>query len=229
MDTILSFHDLSVSPELHHDVGLEGANLRLGPGQVALVKLERHRPRAPVADAAQGLVEPTAGEVRFLGESWAQMSASRVADMRGRIGRSFVDGGWVSNLNIDENITLAQRHHTRRSVSDILADAETIGRRLGLDALPTVRPALLRRSELRRCSLVRAFLGQPDLVLLENPLAGIDSGVLAGLLDLVRQAQQRGAAILWTSDDGDLLTSAGLKPSCRLSMSGNRLLDTDSE
>jgi phospholipid/cholesterol/gamma-HCH transport system ATP-binding protein len=68
---------------------------------------------------------------------------------------------------------------------------------------------------------VRAFLGAPILILLENPTGGIYADVIAPLIDTVREARQRGAAVLWTTNELEVWSNPGLCATARWRMLGS--------
>jgi len=198
---ILRFHDVTIAADYEHESGISSLNLSLAPGALAVVLLEKEQVRIPLADAAEGLVSPMQGTVTFLGEDWQMMAANRAAAQRGKIGRVFEGESWLSGLNVDQNITLAQRHHTRRPVQEIEQEATHLCRVFGLAGLPRGRPSNARWQDLQKAACVRALLGTPILILLENPTAGIYADVIAPLINTVREARERGAAILWTTNE----------------------------
>src|SRR6266850_7792254 len=107
---ILKFDDVTIASSPHYETEMWNVSFELNRGDLLLVRLERENERLPLADAAMGLASPRQGSVLFLGEDWREMSADSAAADRGRVGRLFEDEGWVSDLEVDENIMLAQRH-----------------------------------------------------------------------------------------------------------------------
>src|SRR2546421_11855973 len=104
--TILSFDDVTVlASDSLYDAPIWDVRLALRAGELALVRLERGHLTIPLADAGEGLVEPDQGTVSFVGEDWQAMSPQRANEARGSIGRVFADYGWISDLQVDENIT----------------------------------------------------------------------------------------------------------------------------
>lgn len=211
-----------VAPE-PYESGLEEADLRLEGGELALVALERGQGETPLAEVAQGLILPDSGEVRFQGENWSERSPVSSSAARGRIGRVFRRGGWISNLNVDENITLPLRHHTALPPEEIRRMAEETGKKFGLAGLPDARPALCQRAILRRAEWTRAFVGEPALIILEEPLRDAYSEMVHLLMGGIAQALLRGAAVLWISGGFPDLSGARLSPLKRYRLKGPRL------
>jgi phospholipid/cholesterol/gamma-HCH transport system ATP-binding protein len=159
-----------------------------------------------------------AGEVRFLGESWNTVHRDKAPGLRGRIGRVFDEPGWVSNLDVDENITLSQRYHTRRPEPEIHEEARQRAQELGLTELPQGRPAFVPRAELRRAEWVRAFMGDPKLIILERPTRDLPEEWAGPLLAQVQKARERGSAVLWIAGDQDDVDEIALKPTLKFAM-----------
>lgn len=221
---ILELDHVTVEAQQEYDSGVWDVTLRLRRGELALVRLERGHVRLPIADAAGGLVEPQHGSVRFLGTDWAELFPDDAASRRGRIGRVFDFGGWVSNLEVDENVLLARRHHTSLPHAQLADEAARLARTFGLPGLPRGRPGAVRAADLQRAAFVRAFAGQPDLVLLERPTQGVYPEAMPPLMHTIRAALKRGAAVLWTTADAAVWNDRGIRPALRAVMSGAQLL-----
>jgi len=194
-----------------------------------LVRIERENERLPLADAATGLSAPKHGSVQFLGEDWQDMPADRAAALRGRVGRLFEDDGWVSDLEVDQNIMLGQRHHTRRSEEEIVEEALRFARIFGLPGLPRGRPASVRRWDLRKAACMRAFLGQPILIIIEQPARGVYADLMAPLVSSVQSARDRGAAVLWTVTDPQIWNLPRIYATMRARMLGSQLRVMETE
>lgn len=205
-EPILGFENVTLAAQPPYETGLDRVSVSLQRGDLFLIRIEEGLARIPFADVAEGIVDPDAGRVVFLGEDWRRMPPNRSAERRGKIGRVFETPAWISNLDVDENITLVQRHHTARPESEIVKEAEALVRRFGLEDLPRVRPAMVSRSDRRRAEWVRAFIGEPSLILLENPTKDVYLNALPGLVGAVKAARGRGASVIWMTDDARVLS-----------------------
>jgi len=172
-------------------------SLRLRGGQMRLVRIEGSRWSTRVADLCCGLVRPEAGRVRFLGEDWAALPDERALLRRSMIGRVFRRANWIAYQSVCDGVVLARAHHSARPVREWIARASEIAADFGLPGLPLARPDRLSLDELGRAACVRAFLGSPWLVLLQEPAGGDLTDFLAPLLNHARRARDRGAAVLW--------------------------------
>ncbi len=204
-EPILEFSDVALPAAADGGRGIDGIAFALRAGETAVVEAQPTRAPA-LADAAQGLSEPERGSIRFLGRAWPERGPDDAAAARARIGRTFQRGGWLANLDADENITLKERHHTARPAPDIEAEAVALASLFGLDDLPRARPAWLAPETLALGQWVRALLGAPALLLLEFPDSLANPTALAALRDAVRQRARNGAAALWIVANASFLS-----------------------
>ncbi|MEO8429832.1 MAG: organic solvent ABC transporter ATP-binding protein [Verrucomicrobiota bacterium] len=221
--SIVKFGNVTVPSSSQYETGLWNISFGLNPGELLLVRIERENERLPLADVTEGLVPPAHGTVTFLGDDWQRLSADHAAAQRGKIGRLFEDEGWISDLDVDENIVLAQRHHTQRTEEEIREEALKFARMFGLPGLPRGRPGKVRRWDLRKAACIRAFLGQPMLIILEQPVRGVYADFMAPLLNAVQSARTHGAAVLWTVTDPQIWNNSGIRAASRAKMLGSEL------
>ncbi|HUD46366.1 MAG TPA: hypothetical protein VMR33_06030 [Candidatus Baltobacteraceae bacterium] len=226
---ILKFNDVTIESSPYYETGLWKSSFEINPGGLLLVRIEREDERLPLADATEGLVPPSQGSVNFLGENWKEMSPDHAAAQRGRIGRLFEDEGWIGDLDVDQNILLSQRHHTMRSEEDILGEALKLARVFGLPGLPRGRPGIMRRWDLRKAACIRAFLGQPMFIIIEQPVRGVYADLMAPLLNVAQSARKRGAAVLWTVTDPKIWNHPGIHATTRARMFGSELHAMETE
>jgi phospholipid/cholesterol/gamma-HCH transport system ATP-binding protein len=172
-------------------------DLRLMAGELALLDARHSVRPAWLADMCCGLLPLAGGSARFLGRDWSAMPHDYAAALRGRIGRVFSSGSWIGFIDVAANILLPQLHHTWDDPSDLRERAIALSCAFGLPGLPLVRPDQLAASDLARAACVRAFLGDPMLVLLESPVQGRFTTLIPPLLDALATARNRGAAAIW--------------------------------
>jgi phospholipid/cholesterol/gamma-HCH transport system ATP-binding protein len=202
-------------PGAGYDTPLWNVDLALRPGQLCLVHVPVGRRHTPLADLAEGLVHPDRGEVTFQGERWGGLGPGQAAARRARIGRVFHQGQWLDNLTAAENVELAQLHHTRRKAEDVRAEAVALSRLMGLPGLPLDRVRNHRADDLQRAACVRAFMGTPELVLLETPAGQTPGQLVDPLIQLVRRGLGHGAAVIWITCNETVWTHRQLHPRFR--------------
>lgn len=172
-------------------------SMRLMPGECAVVEA-RDASRATIfADLCSGLVPLNDGAVKFMGLDWTELYDREVNALRGRIGRITRRPSWTDFLGTHMGIMLQQLHHTTRDVNDVVAEASRLSEQFGLPGLPVLRPAMLSDADLLRASCVRAFMGRPHLLLLEDPLEASPADLEDAFLSAITTARDKGAGIIW--------------------------------
>ena len=219
----LEFDDVTFGTDRVYDSSVSAVTLGIDPGDLAIVLLEEERVRLPLGDLAVGILAPDEGHVRFHGRDWLSMTPDVASDNRGRVGRVFEGSPWIDGIEVSENIMLAQQHHTQRPITDITRQAAELSRVFGLPGLPLRLPSAFRGQDLARAACARAFMGEPDLLILERPTAGVYPEILPALLNILHAARKRGAAVLWLTDNPGVWENPGVHPTRRGQMYGARM------
>jgi phospholipid/cholesterol/gamma-HCH transport system ATP-binding protein len=201
-------------------------DLRLMAGELALVDARHAARPAWVADLCCGLVPLAAGRARFLGRDWSAVPPDYADALRGRIGRIFFSGSWIGFMDVATNILLPQLHHTRDDPSELRERATTLCCAFGLPGLPLVRPGELAAVDLARAACVRAFLGDPALVLLESPVQGRFTTLLPPLLNALAAARDRGGAAVWFTRSDLVWRDPSIPATMRLLLGERGLMPT---
>jgi phospholipid/cholesterol/gamma-HCH transport system ATP-binding protein len=210
---VLEFKSVCYRSGTEHMSSVDDASLRLSAGDVVVVYADGDREYAPIIDLALGLAVPSSGAVYFEDMNWAEMDAFAEAENRGRIGCVFESAGWISSLNVIDNIVLRERHHTQREEDDIRSEVAELVVKAGIkDSYDiSLRPAVVRRRRLRVYEWVRACMGSPALIMLSFPDRGAPSGSLEYLLSLVEYMAEKGSAVMFITDNNIVLNHAKQK------------------
>ncbi len=140
------------------------------------------------------LARPTTGTVELLGSTLAKANAG----IRSRIGVVSHESFLYGQLTARENLLFYARMFT---VNDpvtrvrAVADMVQIGDRLD-DQVRTFSRGLVQR-----CSIARALVHEPDVLLFDEPFSGLDPLAAARLVELLRKAHDAGSTVLMTSHD----------------------------
>jgi phospholipid/cholesterol/gamma-HCH transport system ATP-binding protein len=179
-------------------------DLRVLPGDSVLIGVEDPAQVAEFADLCCGLIPLQEGSVHFLGVDWARASYAQASMLRGRIGQAHGANSWIGFLSADENILLQQLHHTRVAESVLRERAAGLSQQFGLPGLPLSLPNELAFEDLVRADFVRAFLGDPPLLILRNPALEQVADVTSAVLNALTASHYRRAASIWLTS-GDIL------------------------
>jgi ABC-type multidrug transport system ATPase subunit len=200
-----------VSKRLGSREVLVRANLRCAGGEVTTVEGVNGSGKSTLLKILVGLIEPDRGAVRLLGE--------KVTGMSGRARRAL---GYVPDatdvlpdLSVMELIALAQ---TLRRVSAAL---EPLRERLGLAAVWRQRMRTLSFGQRKRACLMAALLGDPWLLVLDEPTNGLDADGCALIRTLAEERRAQGLATVVATND---LPFAASLPATRHRIGGGQLV-----
>lgn len=169
---VVALDDVSLSIEPGVVLGLLGPN---GAGKSTLISL------------LQGLRRPTSGAVRLFGGDPAD-ARSRI-----RLGSTPQETALPPALRVGEVIDFVGRHFPER------LPVEELAAEFGLEELLRRQTGALSGGQKRRLSVALAFVGRPQLVLLDEPTTGLDVDARHALWDAVRAQHARGATVVVTS------------------------------
>lgn len=210
-----------VLPDISGHGALPPLTFDLAPGTLALLEAPDPIWIPAVGDLLCGLSIPASGRVEFEGGPWTDSAPGVQAARRSRIGRVFAGTAWIGNLDVDENVVLAQMYHGARPAADLRAAANDLARRFGLAAVPAGRPAWADPRELQAAQWVRAWLGTPALFVLEDPTAGVTPQAADALCAVLRESLAAGAAAVWIAEHAHPRLTEALEPAVRLAMGGS--------
>lgn len=149
-----------------------------------------------------GLDKPDQGTITMAGECWFN-SANRhsLPPAKRPVGTMFQDGRLFSHLSVQENLYFA--HKRSAEVSQSYSFAEIV-QAFSLKELLARHPAALSGGEQQRVALARTLLSRPALLLLDEPLAGLDQQRKREILPFLETLPKRfGLPCLYVSHDID--------------------------
>ena len=222
---VLRFEDAVLTTDPFGRSVSDEINLEVFGGDLSLIRLARSEQASTFADACAGLIRPLRGVVNFLGRNWQELRPDLANALRGRIGSVFTAGNWINHLSLLENILLPQLYHTHRSASRIRDEAGELAERFGLPGVPLGLPGDFTAADLQRAACVRAFLGRPSLILLLEPTIGIGSEVVSPLIQAIRDARDRGTAVIWLTRESAIWNDATIPATHRYRLVARRLVE----
>lgn len=166
-------------------------DLRIEAGEfVALVGPSRAG-KSLIVELAAGLVTPEAGRVVLLGHEWAEESVEGLSPARLRLGTVLQQPGLLSNMTLFNNVALPLRYH-RPSLSEGEREQVVMMQlaRLGVASMRDRFPAELNHGEVRRGAIARAMVLDPEVLLLDDPTAGLDAETVPVLKAYVEEQRR---------------------------------------
>jgi len=128
-----------------------------------------------------GLLKPVSGVVRLFGQQIIDQEDPSSVEILKKIGVLFQNGALLSSLNINENVALPLRMHTKLSNDVINEKVQIKLSEVGLPEAGKLFPSELSGGMRKRAALARALALEPKILFCDEPSAGLDPVTSAGL------------------------------------------------
>jgi branched-chain amino acid transport system ATP-binding protein len=187
---------------------VDGVTLKIDEGHLHGVVGPNGSGKTTLVNAMTRLTNLTGGTVEFLGEDVTHAYPHEV--YRGGLARTFQGIRLLSGLTVRENVALGADEKTRAvkmsfrrrpGRSPSLEAADEALARLDLEHVADVSPSALPYGTQRRVEIARALAGRPQLLLLDEPVAGMSSAERQEIADVLRLLRSEGLTLLLIEHD----------------------------
>jgi len=151
----------------------EDVNWTVKAGEFWVVAGSQRSGKTDFLMLTNGLQPPTRGTYHFFGEKMPIFEDERLAE-RLRLGLVFDGGQLFNQMTIFENVALPLRYHRSLAPTDAELRVHAMLELTELLPFANSTPSAIARNWQKRAGLARALILQPDLLLLDNPLTGLD-------------------------------------------------------
>ena len=182
---------------------LNGINLAVSRGETLAVLGRSGTGKSVLLRIIIGLEKPDSGSVRIQGQDIAGMALDQLGAIRMKMGFLFQQAALYDSLTVEQNVAFPLEHHRnempkseqRDRVKQLLAE-------VGMEGALAKMPSDISGGMQKRVGLARALVLEPDILLLDEPTAGLDPISSAEIDDLVLKLQNEHhmASIVVTHD-----------------------------
>jgi putative ABC transport system ATP-binding protein len=187
---------------------LAGVSLAVKAGEFLAVAGPSGSGKTTLLNLIGCLDTPTSGQIAIDGEPVTALSPGRRADLRARkLGFIFQTFNLIPVLTAWENVEYPLLIHRRSG--NIAGRVRQALEQVGLGERARHRPLELSGGQQQRVAIARALVGEPALVLADEPTANLDSATGRDIVDLMRRLnRERGTTFVFSTHDPRIMTAA---------------------
>jgi putative ABC transport system ATP-binding protein len=195
---MLSMRDLSrvYRTETVETSALDGINLDIAEGEFVAVMGPSGCGKSTLLNVIGMLDSPSSGSYVFNGQEVAGLPEGKLAEVRKHnIGFIFQSFNLVDELSVRENVELALLYHNvpaaerRRRVDEVMD-------RVGIGHRAKHRPSQLSGGQQQRVAVARALVGNPKLILADEPTGNLDTQHGEEVMKMIQQLNREGSTIV---------------------------------
>jgi cell division transport system ATP-binding protein len=189
---------------------LRDINLSIGKGEMLFLTGPSGAGKSTLLKLIYAAEMPDSGRITIATWDTARLNSSTIPKLRRTIGIVFQDFRLLLNRNVFDNIalTLRVRRVPEREVKPLVLDAlKMVNLRHKVDNLPSA----LSGGEQQRVVIARAIVGDPTILLADEPTGNLDPDTASGIMRIFREINARGTTILIATHNPNLFKDTGLR------------------
>jgi phospholipid/cholesterol/gamma-HCH transport system ATP-binding protein len=171
---------------------LNGINLNINKGENVVVLGRSGTGKSVLIKIISGLLKPDQGTVLVLGEEVDKLNDKELQELRLKIGFSFQNSALYDSMTVKENLEFPlvrhKRHLSRKQINEAI---KTVLEAVGLLQTLQQMPSELSGGQRKRIGIARTLILRPEIMLYDEPTAGLDPITSMEINDLINKVQKR--------------------------------------
>ena len=179
-----------VSKSFGEQTVLNGVDLEVGRGETVTILGRSGTGKSVMLKLIIGLQRADAGHIALNGEEITSMPLDDLNRVRKTVGFLFQGAALYDSLTAEENVAFPLRRHAKLNDRERRERVRELLARVGMERECAKMPADLSGGMKKRVGLARALALDPEIMLLDEPTAGLDPITASEINDLIRELQQ---------------------------------------
>jgi len=164
----------SVSKAYGSTVVLDDFSMEVGAAEMKIILGGSGSGKSTILKMVLGLIKPDSGRLFVFDSDITEMDENDLMPIRGRIGMVFQAGALFDSLSVGENVAYRLRERGKLGEKEIRDTALEVLGFVGLESSIDRMPSELSGGMRRRVAIARALVGTPEIMLYDEPTAGLD-------------------------------------------------------
>jgi phospholipid/cholesterol/gamma-HCH transport system ATP-binding protein len=170
---------------------LKGVTLEVGKGQILALIGRSGYGKSVLLKHVAGLMRPDRGRVIVDGHDMSSLKGRELMELRNRLGFLFQSGALFDSMTIFDNVAFPLREKTKLREKDIKDKVMVELDQVGLLGAEEKFPSQISGGMVKRASLARALVGEPQIMLFDEPTTGLDPLTGQTILNLIDSCHER--------------------------------------
>jgi phospholipid/cholesterol/gamma-HCH transport system ATP-binding protein len=181
----------SLSKSFGEQAVLKGVNLEVAQGETLSVLGRSGTGKSVLLKLIIGLHKPDSGSILVHGQEVTSLPLKPLNEVRKKVGFLFQQAALYDSLTVEENVAFPLRRHSKMPDDERCELVRELLTSVGMDQDSRKMPSEISGGMQKRVGLARALALEPDLLLFDEPTAGLDPITAAEIDDLILRLQKQ--------------------------------------